>query len=464
MKQQRVAIIGAGITGLSAAYQLEKANQEKGRLVEYHVFEASERVGGKIKTYEKDGFVMEGGPDSFLERKESMGRLAREVGLSDTLVRNETGQAFVLKDEQLFPIPGGAVMGVPTDLEQFEKTELISEKGKQRALEDLDMDRVTPRNEDISLGDFFGERLGDEMVTSLIEPLLGGIYGGNIYELSMRATFPSYLTLEETYGSLIKGLQATRESKPSTKKHGMFLTVNTGLQSFANALANQLAEGALRLKTPVELIEKRADGFELTFQDGTHAVFSDCIVTTPPHHTAKMLRSYSIFDVLKDMDATSVATVILAFKEEAVKNEREGTGFVVARGGDEAITACTWTNKKWPHTAPPGYTLLRCYVGRPDDSDIVFEDDEKMVAQVLIDLESMMEIEGEPEFYQVTRWPSSMPQYKVGHRERLAKLQEEVRAALPGLHLCGAAFDGVGLPDCIDQGERTANEILAAKK
>lgn len=253
-RKRRVAIIGGGITGLAAAVKLEKAN------LDYEILEASHRLGGKIKTERIKNFVIETGPDSFLARKESMSRLAHDVGLGDELIANDTGQAFILKGERLHPIPAGAVMGIPTELLSFAASELCSPLGKLRVLGDLLLPKMVEKDEDISIGHFFRRRLGDEAVDHLIEPLLSGIYSGDIDRLSLKATFPQFQQVEEAHGSLIRGMkqkhskQADSASKPKAK----FLTFRRGLQSFIDALEGQIPPEKIRLQTVSKTIEKNA--------------------------------------------------------------------------------------------------------------------------------------------------------------------------------------------------------------
>ncbi|OLS36613.1 protoporphyrinogen oxidase [Alkalihalophilus pseudofirmus] len=461
--KKRVAIIGGGMTGLAAAFKLEQAKSHEG--IHYDLFEKNARLGGKIQTIIRDGFVIERGPDSFLARKQSMSRLAKEVGLEGELLSNDTGQAYILKDDMLYPMPSGAVMGIPTELKPFATTKLFSPLGKLRALGDFFIPPVVGRDEDVSLGHFFRARLGNQVVDDLIEPLLSGIYAGDLDKLSLKATFPHFQQLESKHGSLIKGLQATRgkqtQAKDSTgKKKGMFLTFERGLESFVEAIAARLDQNSVHTGVQIDNIQKDADVFRLTFDDGTIKEYDQVIITTPPHVTAKMLGAYDYFKYFKELESSTVATVALGFHKSAVDNPYEGTGFVVSKKSSFDITACTWTHKKWRHSTPEGHALLRSYVGRAGDSDIVYKTDEEIVAAVMKDLKQIMDITGEPLFYEVTRWKQSMPQYAVGHTYKIAKMREDIARHLPGLHIAGAGLDGVGLPDCIDQGERAAERIL----
>ncbi|GAE35124.1 protoporphyrinogen oxidase [Halalkalibacter akibai] len=462
-KTRRIAVIGGGITGLAAARKLERA-KEQGFNLEYDLYEKSSQLGGKIQTERKNGFVIERGPDSYLARKESMTRLAKDVGIEDDLLPNDTGQAFVLKGDRLYPIPGGAIMGIPTEIKPFIYTQLLSPLGKLRAATDFVYPSFTAKDEDISLGHFFRRRLGNEVVDNLIEPLLSGIYAGNLDKLSLKATFPQFQQVEQKHGSLIRGMKASRAKQgpkvEKTKSKGMFLTFRNGLQSFVEAIESKLEAGSVHKNSHITKIYKQDNQLHLLFKDGSIQTYDDVIVTTPPKITAALLVDYPYFSYLNDMETTTVATVAMAYKEDRITIPHDGTGFVVSKKSNHAITACTWTHKKWKHSTPPGYGLLRAYVGRPGDSAIVSRSDEEIVKAVLYDLRQVMEIEGDPEFFVVTRWQEAMPQYNVGHTFKISKIKEDLARNLPGIHLAGGGIEGIGLPDCIDQGEAAVERIL----
>ncbi|WP_335870132.1 protoporphyrinogen oxidase [Bacillus sp. 2205SS5-2] len=457
--KQKVVIIGGGITGLTAAYYLQKEAKEKQIALDVVLVEASHKLGGKIQTVTKDGFVIERGPDSFLERKTSAAKLASEVGMEKDLVNNSTGQSYVMVNEQLHPMPGGSVMGIPTEIGPFVTTGLFSLMGKARAAGDF----VLPRSKvegDQSLGSFFRRRLGNEIVENLIEPLLSGIYAGDIDQLSLMSTFPQFYHIERKHRSLVFGMKKGMPKGPKGPKKGMFLTFKNGLQSFVNAIEEHLDEGSVLKGIRVENIQKHNDHYDLYLNDGNKLEANSIIVATPHQVLPTMFASYPIFDPLKQMPSTSVATVAMAFPKEAIGQDINGTGFVVSRNSDYTITACTWTHKKWPHSTPEGHVLLRCYVGRAGDEAIVDLSDAEIEQIVLDDLNKTMNITMKPSFTVVTRWKESMPQYTVGHKERMNSLKQQVAQELPGVFLAGSSFDGLGLPDCIDQGVDAVNKVL----
>ncbi|MFA9458866.1 protoporphyrinogen oxidase [Halalkalibacter sp. AB-rgal2] len=461
--KKRIAIIGGGITGLAAACHLEQAIA-RGANIEYDLYEATNRLGGKIRTEYRNGFIIERGPDSFLARKQSMARLAKEIGMEDELLANDTGQAFILKGETLHPMPEGAVMGIPTQLKPFLKTGLLSPIGKVVALKDLMLPPVTESDEDISLGHFFRRRLGDEVVDHLIEPLLSGIYAGDLDRLSLKSTFPQFQKMEEEHGSLIKGISKQRAknqtfTKSNEKKQGMFLSFKRGLESFVDGIEAYLQNGRIYKNAHINEIVKTENSYNVHLMNNSRR-YDAVIVSTPAPVAGQLFNDDQHFSYLNEMKATSVATVAMAFREEQVILPYDGTGFVVSKKGNHVITACTWTHKKWKHTAPEGYALLRAYVGRPNDSNIVDQSDEQIVKAALDDLKTITHIEGEPEFFYVTRWKEAMPQYEVGHSFKVEKLTEDIEKLYPGAYLAGGAYKGIGLPDCIDQGEAAAKDAL----
>lgn len=457
----RVAIIGGGITGLSTAYYLQKEILAHQLDVEYQLFEGKDRLGGKIITDYYKNFVIEQGPDSFLARKESASKLVKEVGLEDELVSNRTGQAYVLSDDQLHPIPMGSIMGVPTKLGPFLTTDLFSVLGKLRAGVDLILPKSGSGNEDQSLGHFFRRRLGNEVVDNLVEPLLSGIYAGDIDRLSLQSTFPEFQRVEQSHRSLMLGMKSARPAPPpQERKTGAFLTLRRGLQSLVDAIENHLDEDAVHKNAGVQSIRKKDNRYELVFQDGNVEYFDKVIITTPPQVTTTFLEDDTVQGYLNAIPSTSVATVAMAFDDSQVSLNYDGTGFVVSKKSDYTITACTWTHRKWAHSTPEGKALIRCYVGKPGGEHIVDEADEDIVESVLKDMNRIVKIDGKPEYYKVTRWYDAMPQYEVHHLNHVKAMRQQLEKVYPGILVAGAAFEGVGLPDCISQGEALVHQLL----
>ncbi|QPC46006.1 protoporphyrinogen oxidase [Mangrovibacillus cuniculi] len=456
-EKKRIVIIGGGLTGLTAAYY---AQQEASANTEVLLVEASHRLGGKIETVNQNGFLIERGPDSYIARKESMTVLAKELGMEDQLVRNSATKSYVLVNKQLHPIPEGAVMGVPTEWRPFITSGLFSLPGKMRAAYDLFLPK-TATGADISIGQFFRRRLGDEVVENLIEPLLSGIYAGKIDDISLQATFPQFMKMEERERSLIKGLNKTRANVPkNAPKKGQFLTFKNGLESFIDELSSRLKEESVYRRTKVVDLERMGQRYKLKLSND-ETMEADAVISTLPQQALHTLfPTVTSLKEWKETPSGSVATVAMGFKAENVQVPFDGTGFVVSRKSDYSIKACTWTDKKWPHSTPEGHVMLRCFVGKPGHEAIVDLSDDQIQQAVLEDLKDILGIEAKPLFTNVTRWKKAMPQYQVGHKQKVQRLEAELKAKWPGVWITGSSFGGVGLPDCIDQGKKAALEAV----
>ncbi|MBY7143057.1 protoporphyrinogen oxidase [Virgibacillus sp. NKC19-3] len=462
MKYKNIVIVGGGITGLTAAYYLQKEIKEQRLPYKVRVVEASHRLGGKIKTMKRDGFTIEQGPDSLLARKQPVVKLVDELGLQDQVIRNATGQSYILVKNKLHQIPKGTFMGIPKNIRPLLSSNLISAKGKRKAL----MDLILPRGKetaDQSLGTFFRRRFGNELLVNQIDPLLSGIHSGDIDELSLKATYPIFHQLEQEYGSVLKGLKKTMPEPAKSKEKnptGAFFSFENGLETLIDSLAENLDEGTVTVNHAVDHVEKKDYGYHLLLSNG-EVEKADAVIMATPHFTVpQMFSQYDFFKPLESMPATSTANVVLAFDQSAIKKDIDGTGFLVSRSSDYRITACTWTHKKWPTTTPDGKVLLRCYVGRPNDQSVVDMSDAELTEMVLKDLRKTMKIKSVPEFSVITRWKDARPQYTVGHLERITAIRNQTRTHLPGVILTGSSYDGVGIPDCIDQGEKSAREVV----
>ncbi|KKI52529.1 Protoporphyrinogen IX oxidase, aerobic, HemY [Staphylococcus equorum subsp. equorum] len=458
-----IAIIGAGITGLSSAYFIKKQRPD----IDVTIYEASNRAGGKIQTYRTEGYTIELGPESYLGRKQIMTDIAKEIGLENDLITNQTGQSFIYAKNKLFPIPGGSILGVPTDIKPFLKTKLISPTGKLTAGLDL-FKKSIEMNHDISVGSFFRQRLGDEVLENLIEPLMGGIYGTNIDDLSLMSTFPEFKQREEQFGSLIKGMRYEKEQRQKQRQlypgapKGQFKQFRHGLSSFIEALTKYVLNLGVKIEfnTPIQDIIVAQKSYEIVTSE-TKTEYDGVLVATPHQTFMQWFGNDPSFDYFNTMNSTTVATVVLAFDEENIENTYDGTGFVIARTSKTSITACTWTSKKWPFTTPEGKVLIRAYVGKPDDTVVDDHTDEEIVNIVKKDLSQMMTFKGAPDFSIVNRLPKSMPQYHVGHIDRIKEVQTHIKTSYPRLRITGASFEAVGLPDCIQQGKNAVEELIA---
>jgi len=489
-----IVVVGGGITGLAAAYYLRRSAEAAGLPVRVAIAEASERLGGKIETLRKDGFVIEKGPDSFLARKKAILDLAVDLGIEEELVPiNPSGKkSFIVFRGKLHPMPDGLMLGIPTEIAPMLKTGLLSPAGKLRA----GLDFVLPArngNDDESIGDFLTRRLGREVVERIAEPLLAGIYAGELDKLSLRATFPQFREAELAHGSLILGMRRAMRRRPAPAagaggaagqagqaaqtpadailaryKGAPFLNFRRGLATLVEALERELSGAEWRRGRKATALRKGAAGasaeparrYAVVFDDGEELQADAVVVTAPAYEAEALLRDHVDCGMLRAVRYASVANVVLAFDKASFGREFAGSGFLVPRTEGRQITACTWTSTKWLHTSPPDKVLLRCYIGRSGDEDAVSLPDDQLIRLVRHDLEELIGVTAAPVMTEVTRLHRSMPQYPVGHVEAMRDFKRKLAEALPGVWTAGAAFDGIGLPDCIRQAKETAEAAI----
>ncbi|MCR2822545.1 protoporphyrinogen oxidase [Lederbergia panacisoli] len=460
---KKVVIVGGGIAGLSAAFYTKKIFEEQQVPVEISIVEKSDRLGGKIQTLHHEGFIIEKGPDSFLARKQPIMELTKELGLEDELVGTNPNakSTFILNKGKLHPMPPGLVLGIPTKVVPFIKTGLISPLGKIRAAMDLVLPKRTGGDE--SLGHFIERRLGKEVLENITEPLLSGIYSGDARFLSINSTFPQFKLMEEKHRSLIKGIMTSHHSPqpikglPEIAKKSMFLSYKNGLSTLVDRLEDVLRPIEIINGQGVEKLTKCEKGYKLILENGTELQADGLILAMPTSKAATLLPG---FKWLEEIPYVSVANIALAFKKEDVRFPLSGSGFLVPRKEGRTMTACTWLSSKWLHTTPSGNVLFRVFVGRAGSEGWLKLSDQELLSAVSKDLHDMMGITAKPFFSEITRCLDSMPQYPVGHKEQLKMIREQLGINMPGIFLCGAGYDGVGIPDCIQQGKKAAMETF----
>ncbi len=470
-----VAIIGGGMTGVAAAFFLQETAREQGRPLAVTVIEASGRLGGKVLTDRVDGFFIEAGPDSFLARKPWARQLAERVGLGDDLVPTDPRHrhTFVLGRGRLHPIPEGLFMFVPVRLGAFARTRLISPWGKAR----MALEPLVPKGPegDETIAAFVTRRAGREALERLAEPLLTGIYSGRADRLSILSTFPQLKEMEQRAGSLWKGFM----SGPRAQAGGgsAFLSLRGGLDSLVQAVARRLDAVTVRTGVKVTRLaladaaaapgEPKApagagrDRYRLALSDGTYVAADAVIVATPAFAAADLIEPIcpEAAPHLRAIRFVSTITCVLGYNRADLQHPLNGSGFLVPRKEGRPITACTWVSSKWAHAARPDQALIRCYLGRDGEQEVMGWSDDKVVAAVRNELRELMGITAAPQLVRVYRWERAMPQYEVGHRERVAAIERAV-AKRPGIVLAGASYHGVGVPDCVRQGQQAAERVL----
>jgi oxygen-dependent protoporphyrinogen oxidase len=463
-----VVIVGGGITGLSAAYALSESGSTAGSRVGCTLVEADSRLGGKILTEQVDGFVVEGGPDSFLSLKPWGVELCRELGLGDRVIGTnpDRRRTFVYSRGRLEELPEGLALGLPARLWPFLRSGLLSWPGKLR----LGAEMFVPRRrgeEDESLGAFFRRRLGHEALERIIEPLMTGIYAGDADQLSIRATFPRFPEMEREHGGIVRAMLGTRGRRPASgqgerARWTPFVTLRGGLEELVRAIASRLSDVEILTGRRVSEVRRHGSGrgYEVQVEGAPLMVADALVLATPAFGSASLLEPLdgALAGMLRDIPYASTATVSLGFRREGFGHELDGYGFVIPRVEGRALLASTWTSSKWDHRAPDGTILIRSYIGGAGREAVLERSDAGLVNLVRAELRGVMGVQEEPVLTRVYRWPRAMPQYLVGHLDRLAVIEERL-TRLPGVFVAGAAYRGVGIPDCIRDGLGAADRV-----
>jgi oxygen-dependent protoporphyrinogen oxidase len=454
-----IAIVGGGLSGLATAYQLALDG------VAFTLFEASPRLGGIIETVHRQGFVIECGPDSWVTEKPWARELAVELGLEDQIIpsndqwRRTYVQQGSHRQTQLVPIPDGMRMMVPSKWGPLLDSPLFSWQARLAYLREPkraeELKQSAPA-QDESVAEFVRRHFGEEVVLTIAGPLLAAVFGGDITQLSVRAVMPAFVRMEAEEGSLIRALQ--RHAPQSAQS--IFTTLSNGLETLIDRIVERLPAASLRLNQPVLQIQAENGGWQLTTASGS-ARFDAVVLATPPHVTRGLLQDQHprVADLLPPQ-ASSAIVVALAFTAEQASRLRipRGFGFVVPPMRPDELLACTFVDQKFNGRVPPGGVLLRAFFGGHSGEALQGESDEQIIARARLQLARVLGPLPEATEAIVRRWPQSLPQYAVGHLERMAELESLLRA-VPGLSLVGSAYYGVGLPDLIRHGRAIARNL-----
>ncbi len=468
---KRVVVVGGGASGLSAAYFLQERARESGDQFEILLVEKNHHLGGSILTERVDGFVIEGGPDCFLSEKPWGLKLCERLDMADRVMNtNKNRRTFILSRGKLHEIPEGFMLLAPTKIMPFVRSTLISPLGKIR----MAMDWIIPRKktgEEETLAQFVRRRLGTEALEKIAEPLVAGIHASVPESMSLKATFPRFLDLEHEYGSLIRGMLARRKKFAEFLKHRkgpertMFVTMKDGMGELIEALRDRLDPGSIRLEKGAIALgresRKESPSYRLRLE-GDETLGADVVVLATPSFVSGDLivdLDRPLRDLLYAIPYVSSAIVHLAYPRSEIRHPLDGFGFVVPRTEKRNIMASTWTSVKFANRAPDGQVLLRVFMGGAKNERALCLRDDEMVATSRKELEDIMGIKAAPHFTRVYRWEKSMPQYRLGHLERVAEIEERV-SQHPGMFLIGCAYRGVGISDCIHEGELVADRVM----
>ena len=450
---RRVAVVGAGITGLAAAWELERAGAD------VVVFESGPDAGGKLSSSVVPplAFPLDEGADAFLARVPDALELCAELGIDD-LVHPATGQAWVDTGDGLHPLPKGQLLGVPTDLDELAASGLVSPAGLARVRADLDAHHPPP-TADESVGSLIRSRLGDEVCDHLVEPLLGGINAGEADGLSAAAAAPQIWSCARQGGSLVRTAAAVRAAASTDAP--VFAAPAEGMAILPDRIAERLA-GAVRHDAAVSAIDRAGNGVVLAVGEERHDF--DGVVVAAPAHTAGPLLAGIAPDaaaLLGTIEFASVVMVTLVSDATTVDHPLHGSGFVVARTAGRSITACSWGSSKWSHWDDGEHVVFRASLGHDADPvDWAARADDELTATVIADLEQVMGCTLAPVGVRVGRWRRSFPQYRPGHLDLVADVHRAVGAAGP-MAVAGASLGGIGVPACIRQGREAARRLLS---
>jgi oxygen-dependent protoporphyrinogen oxidase len=465
----RVAIIGGGIAGLAAAYELDLARCG-GAAVEYELFEAGPRLGGVISSSLVDGTVIERGPDSFLTEKPAAAELCRELGLDSSLVPSNDAErkTFILIRNRLVALPDGLMFLVPTKLVPMAMTPLFGWVTKFRMLLEFTRGsgaRGAEETEDESVAALVRRHYGQQAVDRLADPLLSGIYGGDSEQLSAQSVLPRMVELEQKYGSLTRGMLAGLRARKAAANgktpapRPLFTTLRFGLQQLIDALVGRLDPARLHRLAPVNSVERAGDGWRVVC-GGSASHFDAVVLATPAWAAAAMLRNADseLSAELGAIPYSSSVTVNVVYAGADLDPLPEGFGFLVPAVEGRAMLACTFIHRKFPGRTATGKSVLRVFLGGAHNAGLLEQTDAELTGLVRRELLEILHISAVPELVEVQRWPRAMAQYAVGHADRQRRIQARL-AELPGLHLVGNAYDGIGISDCIRLGRGAARKL-----
>ncbi len=469
---KRIAIIGGGTSGLSAAITLERA-RHAGAEIEYAIFESAPRLGGVLLTEHVDDCVVEAGPDSFLTEKYWGLDFVRSLGLGDQLIGSNDAEriTYILVKGRLVPIPDGLMFMVPTKIAPIISTPLFSWRAKLRFGREYFRGPAANPGEDArddTVAEMVERHFGPEMVERLADPLLAGVYGGSAADLSAAAVLPRFVDMERKYGSLSRGMLQARKQRAAAAPgvtnatpRPLFTSLKDGMQQLVDTIVPQLAPGAARTGNRVVTVSRGDDKWMVAPEQGSPEEFDAVIMALPAPAAGRLLAKVSepLAAELQQVPYSSSRVAVCGYDKHDLAPAPPGFGFRVPRSERRRILACTFVHVKFPHRAPPGRGLVRCFIGGWGNESVLDLPDDAVLAAVRKDLREIAGIAAIPRFGRVYRWRSAMAQYVRGHLARVQRI-EELRRTLPGLQLAGNAYRGIGVPDCIATGEAAANAVL----
>ncbi|HEY6763714.1 MAG TPA: protoporphyrinogen oxidase [Candidatus Sulfotelmatobacter sp.] len=457
----RIAIVGGGITGLSAAFALEQRRLADKNL-EYVLYESSPRVGGVLCTEHVDGFTVEAGPDSFLTEKPWAAELCHELGIADQLIGSNdfVRKTYILRAGRLVEMPDGLMFMVPTKIMPTALSPLFSWTTKMRMAREF-FHSPSVAHGDESVASMVTRHYGEEMVGQLVDPLLSGIYGGSAEELSVRAVLPRFAEMEQIHGSLGRAMLRGRKKIPAAAtSRPLFTSLKDGMEQMARVIVARLSSTSIRTNTRVEGISPDSAGWMISAGEKTER-FDGVILALPAHAAAALIADFAteLSAELSAIPYTSSITVALGYDAEVRRNLPAGFGFLVPRSEGRGILAATFVHDKFPDRASSDRVLLRCFFAGKNADTVWSMADTHIVEIVRDELSRILGLRAAPRFARVYKWKSAMAQYAVGHLDRLERI-ERLRSKFPRLALAGNGYRGIGIPDCVRSGRDAASQVL----
>lgn len=470
---RRVAVVGGGISGLTAAYTLAQA-RERGVPVSEFLIEAEDRLGGVVRTDHLEGFVLEGGPDSFISEKPEAAELCRELGLGNSLIgsNDEERHTYILHKGRLVPLPEGLMLLTPTHIRPFLKSPLVPLSTKLMIATEWFVTPTKSRDYDESIATFVRRHFGKAMLENIVDPLLAGVYGGEAKSLSLQSVLPRFREMENQYGSLIRGARATTRKKGvksntygESSANSVFVTLKNGLGDLTKALESRLDASRTHLGQRVVSIEKVDHHWKSPYKircEGNQDCETDAVILALPVHACAQFfptLPEELAEAFRAVPYSSAITVNLGFDEHVAAALPPGFGFLVPAKERSRLLACTFVHRKFPYRAPQGKALLRCFLGGTRDPEIMNLSNNEIIPLVRQELRNILGLETAPLFSFISRWPSAMAQYTVGHEDHIKRIAS-VLQKYPRMYLAGNAYSGIGISDCIRTARAAAQQAI----
>lgn len=470
MTTKHIAVIGGGISGLAFANRVRELCESSGDKVSVTLVEAEPRFGGVIESFSHEGFLMEGGPESFITEKPWAENLCKRLGLADELIgtRRDFRRSFIYRKGKLRPVPEGFYLMGPGKMLPFLKSSLMSWPGKLRMMAEVLVPARRAKGDE-SVASFIRRRFGAEALREAGQPMIAGIYSADPEKLSLAATFPAFLEWERKYGSVIRGLRAraraagarSSEAEASGPRYGLFVTLRGGMETLVKTLREKNSEARMSIGSPAVRLHRDEKSWRVLLGSGRE-IRADavCVALPGPRASRLLAEDFPVLAAgIASIRYASSVTVNLAYKTKVLPSEASGFGFVVPAVEKSGVLGCTFTHLKYEGRAPDRGTSVRVFLGGAQRLEALESPDELITMKTRQELSRMLGITEDPVLAAVRRYPDSMPQYEVGHLEKSRSIFHSA-SALPGLFLAGNAYTGIGLPDCIHLAETQAEKAM----